>query len=270
MDYADILKRAENMKFKYMFHSKEDEDDFFENIESNKVIDLGNTIYFIRNECGVYEMYFAGESIESVSLGFAKLNDYFEKGKVINVAYAEDKNSEKMMDKVEERFMTSGCEYLYHFIGLKTENLNGDSKTCNGAVKAGNDDVKEIYKVLDASLGVEKEKLDEDAIKNFINSENKNIFLVKENDETAGVILGQVFGREKKMVFVRGVAVDKKYRGRGFSKKLLYALYGWGKSKGAVYSMLWVEKNNDIAINLYNKFGYKPYGDQEINFKYVI
>ena len=56
---------------------------------------------------------------------------------------------------------------------------------------------------------------------------------------------------------LHNVIVDKKYRGLGLGKKLCLAAILKSKEMGAKYSYLQVIKDNDVAVNLYNKLGYK-------------
>ena len=56
---------------------------------------------------------------------------------------------------------------------------------------------------------------------------------------------------------LHNVIVDKKYRGLGLGKKLCLAAILKSKELGAKYSYLQVIKDNDVAVNLYNKLGYK-------------
>ncbi len=56
---------------------------------------------------------------------------------------------------------------------------------------------------------------------------------------------------------LHNVIVDKKYRGLGLGKKLCLAAILKSKEMGAKYSYLQVIKDNDVAINLYKKLGFK-------------
>ena len=56
---------------------------------------------------------------------------------------------------------------------------------------------------------------------------------------------------------LHNVIVDKKDRGLGLGKKLCLAAILKSKERGAKYSYLQVIKDNDVAVNLYNKLGYK-------------
>ena len=62
---------------------------------------------------------------------------------------------------------------------------------------------------------------------------------------------------EGEYCLLHNVIVDKKYRGLGLGKKLCLAAILKSKEMGAKYSYLQVIKDNDVAVNLYNKLGYK-------------
>ena len=56
---------------------------------------------------------------------------------------------------------------------------------------------------------------------------------------------------------LHNVIVDSKYRGLGLGKKLCLATLLKAKEAGVKYSYLQVIQNNETAINLYKKLGYK-------------
>ena len=60
---------------------------------------------------------------------------------------------------------------------------------------------------------------------------------------------------------LHNVIVDKKYRGLGLGKKLCLAAILKSKEMGAKYSYLQVIKDNEVAVNLYKKLGYKKVYD---------
>lgn len=62
---------------------------------------------------------------------------------------------------------------------------------------------------------------------------------------------------EDEYSLLHNVIVDKKYRGLGIGKKLCLAAILKSKEMGAKYSYLQVMKDNETAVNLYKKLGYK-------------
>ncbi|MDP8227705.1 MAG: GNAT family N-acetyltransferase [Candidatus Celaenobacter polaris] len=53
------------------------------------------------------------------------------------------------------------------------------------------------------------------------------------------------------------IVVDKKHRGVGLGYYIVAALMQWGKSKGATIAYLQVMTENEIALHLYEKLGFK-------------
>ena len=53
------------------------------------------------------------------------------------------------------------------------------------------------------------------------------------------------------------IATAKKQRGKGYASELISALLDWGKNHGATRAYAQVELNNQPAINLYNKLGFR-------------
>lgn len=56
---------------------------------------------------------------------------------------------------------------------------------------------------------------------------------------------------------LHNVIVDPTLRGKGLGKKLCYAAISKSKAKEADYSYLQVIETNEVALNLYKKFGYE-------------
>ena len=56
---------------------------------------------------------------------------------------------------------------------------------------------------------------------------------------------------------LHNVVVDPALRGMGFGKKLCWAAISKSKAKEADYSYLQVIETNEVALNLYKKFGYE-------------
>ena len=56
---------------------------------------------------------------------------------------------------------------------------------------------------------------------------------------------------------LHNVIVDPALRGKGLGKKLCYAAISKSKAEEADYSYLQVIETNEVALNLYKKFGYE-------------
>ena len=62
---------------------------------------------------------------------------------------------------------------------------------------------------------------------------------------------------ENGYVYIANVIVDEKYRGKGYGRRLCETLLACAKKKGGHTSYLQVIQSNEIAVNLYEKLGFK-------------
>ncbi|WBW97136.1 GNAT family N-acetyltransferase [Oceanirhabdus sp. W0125-5] len=274
MNHKRVLESAVEMEYKSLFHSKEHEEEFFNNPDSIIIeSEDNNVILFIERDEGINSLYWAGETVEDVAESLRELNKKFPKGTIIKISCCEDKDSKGLLEKIANEFINVGCKSEVHFVGFKASTLDGVETEFNEVVKAKTHELNHIYGIIDRSLGGDKFKMNEHEMKEYMNNSENNVFTIKENGNIAGIVFTNVYGNKSKntkSLFIRGLAVDEKYRGKGYSKKLMKKAFNWGIENGAINSMLWVEKYNNIAINLYEKFGYKPYGDEEMILKYTI
>lgn len=274
MNYRDMLKMAVEMKYNFLFYSKEQEEVFFSNPDSIIVqAEDQKVILFVKRHGGVNSLYWAGESLKSVAASLGELKDKLPKGTTIKISCGNDKNSQGLIDNISKVFIKVGCNIEFHYVGFKTCNLEGVKADCSEVEKAKDAECDDIYSIIDRSLGAGKFKMNEDEMKSFMNNTENNVFIIRENNNIAGVVFTNVYDIKSdntKRLFIRGLAVDDKYRGNGYSKKLMKKAFNWGIENGAINSMLWVEKHNKVAISLYEKFGYNPYGDEEMILNYTI
>lgn len=89
-------------------------------------------------------------------------------------------------------------------------------------------------------------------------------FFSFESGKPAGLI---ILKRNKYKMFINLFGVHKNYRRKGIGTKLLSSAESWAREHR--YSTLYVptQKNNEIAISVYEKFGFKYF--QEIFFYHV-
>ena len=191
----------------------------------------------------------------------------------IKIGCGEDKNSQGLIDNISKEFIKVGCNIEFHYVGFKTCNLEGMEADCSEVEKAKNAECNDIYGIIDRALGAGKFEMNEAEMKEYMNNIENNVFVIRENNNIVGVVFTNVYDIKSdstKRLFIRGIAIDEKYRGRGYSKKLMKKAFNWGIENGAIASMLWVEKDNKVAIRLYEKFGYKPYGDEDMRLSYYV
>lgn len=82
----------------------------------------------------------------------------------------------------------------------------------------------------------------------------RGLFTLKENGQAIGCGLGVA---ESRHVGLFDIVIDKSYRNRGLGQVLIESILAWGKSKGAEYGYLQVLVDNDPAVRLYSKVGFK-------------
>ena len=107
-------------------------------------------------------------------------------------------------------------------------------------------------------LSYEDEK---ERIKKVKSSETSNYFVVMKNSKIIGCIgFNGNTARKMKHYGTIGISVLKEYWGRGIATTLLEKLISWAKEKGIKKINLDVFENNERAIKLYKKFGFKLEG----------
>ena len=63
--------------------------------------------------------------------------------------------------------------------------------------------------------------------------------------------------RYRKQLNIEAICVDEKYRGNGIGTQLLEHLRNTGKEQGCTDMYLTVNQENENAIKVYEKFGFK-------------
>lgn len=107
-------------------------------------------------------------------------------------------------------------------------------------------------------LSYEDEK---EHIKKVKSSETSNHFVAIKGDKIIGCTnFNGNIARKMKHYGTIGISVLKEYWGRGIATALLEKLISWSKEKGIKKINLDVFENNERAIKLYEKFGFKLEG----------
>ena len=96
----------------------------------------------------------------------------------------------------------------------------------------------------------------------YIGKKNKCFFIAEEENKIIGYLFGHIekkFKEDKKFSWAKLVEiyVNKTWRKRGISKKLLKTFYNWSKHKGASKVRLDVETKNKFAFSFWKKQNYK-------------
>lgn len=83
---------------------------------------------------------------------------------------------------------------------------------------------------------------------------SRGLFTLSKNGIAVGCGLGVV---ENKHIGLFDIVIDKSYRNQGLGQVLIESILAWGKNRGAEYGYLQVLVDNDPAIRLYSKVGFK-------------
>ncbi len=105
------------------------------------------------------------------------------------------------------------------------------------------------------------EVLQKDYFENII--QNKEIFIAKVKNEIMGYVIFSI--REKpnpsmryrKQLNIEAICVDENCRGNGIGTLLLEHIKNIGKEQGCTDMYLTVNQENESAIKVYEKFGFK-------------
>lgn len=87
------------------------------------------------------------------------------------------------------------------------------------------------------------------------------VLIHKEDNYIAGIVCVATYGHDSPrgtVVWIRELAVNPKFQGKGIGRKLLIQALNYGKEHGASRSFLMADDHNINAINLYKNVGYIP------------
>lgn len=98
----------------------------------------------------------------------------------------------------------------------------------------------------------------EKQLENIVDDKNYKYVIALENGTLAGV--GGVICSSEDSAEIFTVAVSEEHRKKGIGKKIVSALIGFCVSKNAESVFLEVEDENDSAIMLYTRMGFKKLG----------
>lgn len=93
--------------------------------------------------------------------------------------------------------------------------------------------------------------------------QNKNIYVAKLQKDIIGYVTFSIVEktnpsmRYRKQINIDAICIDEKYRGNGIGTQLLEHLKTMGKEQGCTDMYLTVNQENENAIKVYEKFGFK-------------
>lgn len=92
---------------------------------------------------------------------------------------------------------------------------------------------------------------------------NKSLLVVKEDGKLKGAMHITFLGSA---LWISHIAVYPEYRGQGIANKLMAMYFTLARQLGAKRLMLWVQRRNTAAVQMYNKYGFIPVNKSTISF----
>jgi ribosomal protein S18 acetylase RimI-like enzyme len=118
------------------------------------------------------------------------------------------------------------------------------------------DDVNNIWN--ETGMGGRQRGDDKKTIADTLNCGGK--LLVLENKDSGEIIGTSWLTNDGRRIYLHHFGLKPAFQGKGLSNLLLESSLKFAKSKG-LQIKLEVHKNNEVAINLYKKYGFKYLGD---------
>lgn len=122
------------------------------------------------------------------------------------------------------------------------------------------DDFKEIH-TLSSQLGYDyPSNLLKNKLKKILTYKDHKIIVVEDdNNKVVGYVHGQIYELLyfDRMINILGIVVDKKYRGKGYGKRLMEKIEEWAKENKCNGIRLTSNANRKEAHLFYENMGYK-------------
>ena len=106
-----------------------------------------------------------------------------------------------------------------------------------------------------------EEVINKEYFENLI--KNEEIYIAKVDKEIVGYIIFNIKEKEnssmryRKQLNIDAICVDERYRGKGIGTKILESIKEIAKTRGCTDLYLTVNQENENAIRVYEKFGFK-------------
>ena len=106
-----------------------------------------------------------------------------------------------------------------------------------------------------------EEVINKEYFENLI--KNEEIYIAKVDKEIVGYIIFNIKEKEnpsmryRKQLNIDAICVDERYRGKGIGTKILESIKEIAKTRGCTDLYLTVNQENENAIKVYEKFGFK-------------
>lgn len=119
-------------------------------------------------------------------------------------------------------------------------------------LKLTNDDVVSVFEIEKKLIGTGSI----DDIKKSLESDVINYFVLKNNGVVLGFLELSTLPPEMELF---DIAIDEKFQGKGYAKLLMNFMIDFAKENKCETIFLEVNRINQKAISLYDKFGFKEY-----------
>ncbi len=119
------------------------------------------------------------------------------------------------------------------------------------------DDINEIAELEKECFS---EPWSENSLREELTNETARFYVLRDKEKLFGYIGANNICNE---VYITNVAVNKKYRGKGYGKTLVNHLIKQSELEKAFFITLEVRKSNENAIALYEKCGFKKIGERK-------
>lgn len=119
------------------------------------------------------------------------------------------------------------------------------------------DDIKEIAELEKECFS---EPWSESSLRDELTNETARFYVLRDNENLLGYIGSNNICNE---VYITNVAVNGKYRGKGYGKALVNYLIKQSEIEKAFFITLEVRKSNENAVRLYEKCGFRKIGERK-------
>lgn len=244
-------------KYKYTSLEYIDEED----IKDAKVIYQDETSILLYKELDeTIQLFWAADSKERFMTGLNSLEILIEENKISGKKVHIKFIPEEFISFLEKKGFRVIAEFV-DFWNRDIEVISIDEHDTSNIRRLKEDEYSIAGQVTRNCIGYSRGFTGEDDewIKEWNESSNSCIFAAEMEGKIAGICCVNLYGFESDkgiVLWIREVAVDPQYQGKGIGRLLLTYAIKWGKQNGAKRSFLACDVENHRGINLYESLGY--------------
>jgi len=157
-------------------------------------------------------------------------------------------------------------KYKKKYLNLKNNDMIGGSKKVNNNITLRNVTKDNFNNIIELNSGKDNIYITTNAytiIESFFDKKIKYVKGIYLNNIPIGLIWS--FPKSKNELYISRFMIDKKYQGKGYGKisfnlSLKYFVNKYKPTK------LVISSKNEVAINLYKKFGFKDTGKIDVKY----